>query len=56
MKIEIIPSPTGEDVLLKMDDTGKAYTRQELHELDWAIRKYLEEQPMRTLREGRGHE
>lgn len=56
MKVEIIPSPTGKDVLLKMGDTGTALTLAELHQLDWAIRKYLEGQPRRNLKEGWGHE
>ena len=63
MKVEIIPSPTGEDVMLKITDdrfdeeTHRiVMTHPELHELEWAIRKYLEGQPVRNLKEGGGHE
>lgn len=66
MKAEVIPSPTGKDVMLKIDDVFSlpctngnhkmVMTLPELHELEWAIRKYLEGSPMRNLKEGGGHE
>ena len=60
MKVEIIVSPTGEDVMLKLihgsykEVDRIVATRQELHQIDWAIRKHLEEQPSRNLKEATG--
>ena len=61
MKNEFTPSPTGQDVMLKITDDRFdeeihriVFTHPELHELEWAIRKYLEGQPSRNLREATG--
>lgn len=60
MKYDFYQSPTGEDVVLRIRDSNEVYriafTHPELQELKVAIEKYQEGQPMRTLREGRGHE
>lgn len=61
MKYDFYKSPTGQDVVLRIiasrDEVHRiAFTHPELQELKVAIEKYQEEQPMRSLREGRGHE
>lgn len=62
MEVEFIPSPGGKDVMLRIDVGHYDCTKQivltllELHQLDWAIRKYLEKQPLRNLKQGGGHE
>ena len=59
MKTEIIPSPGGKDVMLKITTVlggiqKTVMTRAELHQHDWAIRKYLEGQPFRVAKEATG--
>ena len=61
MKTEIIPSPGGKDVLLKIAlgrFNGELHkmvlTRPELHQLEWAIRKHLEMQPIKTAKKATG--
>lgn len=54
MKIEIISSPLGEDVLLNIGELKILLACHELQELKVAIEKYQEEQPFRTAEEGTG--
>lgn len=58
MKYDFYESPTGEDVVLRITNGDEvhriAFTRSELHQLDWAIRKYLEKQPLRVLKDATG--
>jgi len=60
MKIKLISSPSGEDILLKtsgspLEKAAIVTTPQGLHQLDWAIRNFLENQPFRVAKEATGH-
>ena len=60
MKVELIDSPNDDDVMLKIDGLVEphriTFSRYQLHQVEWAIRKHLEGQPARNLKEGAGHE
>lgn len=60
MKIELIPSPGGEDIMLKVSDNPYGFVHRivlaqhELQELKVAIEKYQGEQPLRALKGATG--
>lgn len=58
MKVKIIPSPGGADVLLRITTTDEVYrivlARHEVQELKVAIEKWQEAQPFRVAREATG--
>jgi len=57
--VQVSISPSLERILVKVvdslgDECLMLLKPHELHELDWAIRKFLEEQPLRTVKEATG--
>lgn len=59
MEVKIIASPNEQDIMLKTSGTPLESatiitTLPELHQLDWAIRKYLEGRPARHLKGAAG--